>query len=73
LTRVSGCNKIDCPNCFKIFCWICLRLISGYRHFQDNDGCKTFEDPNDNIDVQFENNALSVQIENNKELAELNL
>jgi hypothetical protein len=49
--RGDGCNKVTCPNCRKIYCWICKKRISGYHHFdQRNYGgrkgnCKLWGDP----------------------------
>jgi len=34
LDKFDGCNKITCPYCKRILCWLCLRQINGYDHFQ---------------------------------------
>ncbi|KAI0776546.1 hypothetical protein BD413DRAFT_469028 [Trametes elegans] len=28
-----GCNKMTCPNCQSLSCYVCRKLISGYEHF----------------------------------------
>jgi TRIAD3 protein (E3 ubiquitin-protein ligase RNF216) len=28
-----GCNKMTCPNCQTMSCYICRKIISGYEHF----------------------------------------
>lgn len=38
--KISGCNKMQCNQCKKNFCWICKEKISDtspYSHFRDND------------------------------------
>ncbi|KAF2068777.1 hypothetical protein CYY_009900 [Polysphondylium violaceum] len=42
LDKFDGCNKISCPNCKLVLCWICLSNINGYDHFQDNSQCILF-------------------------------
>lgn len=37
----SSCNKITCPTCARIYCYICgekLRKIDGYNHFRTTPG-----------------------------------
>ncbi|KAJ7509982.1 hypothetical protein B0H11DRAFT_1957067 [Mycena galericulata] len=34
----QGCNKMSCPNCFTLSCYICRKIISGYDHFSQQPG-----------------------------------
>ncbi|KAJ7741519.1 hypothetical protein DFH07DRAFT_837532 [Mycena maculata] len=34
----AGCNKMTCPNCFALSCYICRKLITGYEHFAQQPG-----------------------------------
>ncbi|KAJ7219375.1 hypothetical protein GGX14DRAFT_591832, partial [Mycena pura] len=29
----AGCNKMTCPNCSALSCYVCRKLITGYDHF----------------------------------------
>ncbi|KAF8196178.1 hypothetical protein BJ912DRAFT_1141053 [Pholiota molesta] len=31
-----GCNKMTCPNCRTLSCYICRKAITGYEHFNQN-------------------------------------
>ncbi|KAI0048273.1 hypothetical protein FA95DRAFT_1558166 [Auriscalpium vulgare] len=31
-----GCNKMTCPNCSALSCYVCRQLIVGYEHFEHN-------------------------------------
>ncbi|KAJ7271887.1 hypothetical protein B0H12DRAFT_1091875 [Mycena haematopus] len=31
--KEAGCNKMTCPNCMALSCYICRQLINGYEHF----------------------------------------
>ncbi|KAL5526297.1 hypothetical protein ACEPAF_8020 [Sanghuangporus sanghuang] len=31
--KESGCNKMTCPNCHTLSCYICRQIIKGYDHF----------------------------------------
>ncbi|KAH0579736.1 hypothetical protein H2248_002574 [Termitomyces sp. 'cryptogamus'] len=31
--KESGCNKMTCPNCMTLSCYICRQIIKGYDHF----------------------------------------
>ncbi|KIJ11696.1 hypothetical protein PAXINDRAFT_84162 [Paxillus involutus ATCC 200175] len=33
--KEMGCNKMTCPNCHTISCYICRSIIIGYDHFVD--------------------------------------
>ncbi|KAF7363529.1 hypothetical protein MSAN_01009400 [Mycena sanguinolenta] len=36
--KESGCNKMTCPNCFSLSCYVCRQLITGYDHFNQQPG-----------------------------------
>ncbi|KDR78857.1 hypothetical protein GALMADRAFT_224109 [Galerina marginata CBS 339.88] len=29
----AGCNKMTCPNCHTLSCYVCRKVITGYEHF----------------------------------------
>lgn len=31
-----GCNKMTCPSCGNLQCYVCSKTVSDYRHFADN-------------------------------------
>ncbi|KAI6158481.1 hypothetical protein EDD17DRAFT_1623316 [Pisolithus thermaeus] len=31
--KEQGCNKMTCPNCHTVSCYICRQIITGYEHF----------------------------------------
>ncbi|KZT20220.1 hypothetical protein NEOLEDRAFT_1172659 [Neolentinus lepideus HHB14362 ss-1] len=31
--KESGCNKMTCPNCRTLSCYVCRQVITGYDHF----------------------------------------
>jgi hypothetical protein len=31
--KESGCNKMTCPKCRSLSCYVCRALIKGYDHF----------------------------------------
>ncbi|EGO04090.1 hypothetical protein SERLA73DRAFT_175842 [Serpula lacrymans var. lacrymans S7.3] len=31
--KENGCNKMTCPNCRTVSCYICRQIIQGYEHF----------------------------------------
>ncbi|KAA1474208.1 hypothetical protein DENSPDRAFT_840773 [Dentipellis sp. KUC8613] len=35
--KESGCNKMTCPNCRTLSCYICRQIIDGYEHFDRGD------------------------------------
>ncbi|KAJ3495887.1 hypothetical protein NMY22_g19881 [Coprinellus aureogranulatus] len=35
--KSDGCNKMTCPNCRQLSCYVCKEAISGYDHFHQND------------------------------------
>lgn len=34
--KEHGCNKMTCPNCRTVSCYICREVIKGYEHFGNN-------------------------------------
>ncbi|KAJ6623544.1 hypothetical protein B0H10DRAFT_1786528 [Mycena sp. CBHHK59/15] len=36
--KEQGCNKMTCPNCMSLSCYICRKLITGYEHFAQQPG-----------------------------------
>ncbi|KAG1903018.1 uncharacterized protein F5891DRAFT_1019925 [Suillus fuscotomentosus] len=34
--KEHGCNKMTCPNCRTVSCYICREIINGYEHFNKN-------------------------------------
>ncbi|KIY74350.1 hypothetical protein CYLTODRAFT_416193 [Cylindrobasidium torrendii FP15055 ss-10] len=34
--KEAGCNKMLCPNCNTLSCYICREIIKGYEHFNQN-------------------------------------
>ncbi len=40
----SGCTKMQCPKCFKDFCWVCLNNAKGLKHFKERVECNIEED-----------------------------
>ena len=42
----TQCNKMTCPNCATLSCYICRKVIVGYDHFSQVSGCaNTFARP----------------------------
>ena len=35
----TQCNKMTCPNCATLSCYICRKVIVGYDHFSQVSGC----------------------------------
>ncbi|KAK0499446.1 hypothetical protein EDD18DRAFT_852256 [Armillaria luteobubalina] len=31
--KEAGCNKMSCPNCHTLSCYVCRQVITGYDHF----------------------------------------
>ncbi|KAL4266826.1 RING-type domain-containing protein [Pleurotus pulmonarius] len=34
--KEAGCNKMTCPNCRTLSCYVCRQVITGYDHFNQN-------------------------------------
>ncbi|KAF7425989.1 hypothetical protein PC9H_008351 [Pleurotus ostreatus] len=34
--KEAGCNKMTCPNCRTLSCYVCRKVITGYEHFNQN-------------------------------------
>lgn len=32
---ISGCTQIQCPKCFKEFCWACNAPAKGQKHYKE--------------------------------------
>ncbi|KAL5525503.1 hypothetical protein ACEPAG_6839 [Sanghuangporus baumii] len=39
--KESGCNKMTCPNCRTLSCYICRQIIKGYDHFDQRHPANT--------------------------------
>ncbi|RXW21458.1 hypothetical protein EST38_g4397 [Candolleomyces aberdarensis] len=35
--KEDGCNKMQCPWCKTLSCYVCRQVIDGYEHFDQND------------------------------------
>ena len=47
---------MHCESCGAGFCWICLKIVVGYDHYNDpNNKCTTFG-ADGNIDLDLEGN-----------------
>ncbi|KAF8575225.1 hypothetical protein K439DRAFT_1370428 [Ramaria rubella] len=44
--KEHGCNKMTCPNCGTLSCYICRQVISGYEHFGNPPPYTGPQDPN---------------------------
>jgi hypothetical protein len=43
--KEAGCNKMTCPNCNNLQCYICgENVTANYAHFQPPNPCPTFDD-----------------------------
>eukprot|EP00961_Rhodomonas_salina_P179986 2429462-Rhodomonas_salina.2 len=41
----QGCNKMTCLKCGVFFCWLCLKVIQDYSHFQVTPDVKAYDPP----------------------------
>ncbi|KAI0632604.1 hypothetical protein C8Q77DRAFT_1118443 [Trametes polyzona] len=44
--KEMGCNKMTCPNCSALSCYVCRQLITGYEHFANPPPYTGRPDPN---------------------------
>ncbi|KAI0351122.1 hypothetical protein OH77DRAFT_1411714 [Trametes cingulata] len=44
--KEMGCNKMTCPNCGSLSCYVCRKLIAGYDHFGNPPPYTGKADPN---------------------------
>jgi hypothetical protein len=42
----SQCNKMTCPNCQTLSCYVCRQIITGYEHFGQPPPYTNLADPN---------------------------
>lgn len=43
--KSDGCNKISCPSCHTLSCFICGKVVAGYQHFANAGTNATFTEP----------------------------
>ena len=65
----DGCNKLTCPTCKKLWCWICKTKIDSYDHFnrtgKDRSKCPLYnEDNRINQEIYQQNLILREQLVN---------
>ncbi|KAH7906652.1 hypothetical protein BJ138DRAFT_1129757 [Hygrophoropsis aurantiaca] len=48
--KENGCNKMTCPNCHTLSCYICRQVIHGYEHFNH---APPYNGPSDNSKCQL--------------------
>ncbi|KAH9922385.1 uncharacterized protein B0H18DRAFT_1018159 [Fomitopsis serialis] len=46
VTRILQCNKMVCPNCRTLSCYVCRKVINGYDHFNNPPPYNGHKDPN---------------------------
>ncbi|PIL26358.1 hypothetical protein GSI_12114 [Ganoderma sinense ZZ0214-1] len=44
--KEMGCNKMTCPNCGTLSCYVCRKVINGYDHFNQQPPYTQKSDPN---------------------------
>lgn len=37
--KEQGCNKMTCPSCGTVQCYVCHKPVDGYTHFHERGGC----------------------------------
>jgi len=42
IQKTEGCNKMQCSSCNTKFCWVCLKIIDSYAHFDESPQCNMF-------------------------------
>lgn len=63
ISKVEGCNKMDCKHCQSCFCWLCgqqITSINGYDHFT-NVNSQCFQRLFEGIDDEDYNNLELVE------------
>ncbi|KAL8290442.1 hypothetical protein RQP46_002700 [Phenoliferia psychrophenolica] len=43
--KEDGCNKITCPSCRTVSCYICSKIVKGYEHFANAGSNATYTEP----------------------------
>ncbi|KAL6307320.1 hypothetical protein BKA93DRAFT_727613 [Sparassis latifolia] len=43
--KEMGCNKMTCPNCHTLSCYVCRKIITGYDHFNNPPPYNGKQDP----------------------------
>ncbi|KAJ3244056.1 hypothetical protein HDU78_011536 [Chytriomyces hyalinus] len=73
--KTDGCNKMSCPRCHTLQCYVCKEIITGYDHFskapsgqaQTGKTCPLWEDT-EHRNAQDVSNALQLALEEAKKL-----
>ncbi|KAG1729566.1 hypothetical protein EDB19DRAFT_115472 [Suillus lakei] len=71
--KEHGCNKMTCPNCRTVSCYICRKVINGYEHFGNSNPRDRHVDKNKCLlwDPVEQRHATEVQEAAKKALEEL--
>ncbi|KAG8881459.1 hypothetical protein FRB98_004298 [Tulasnella sp. 332] len=54
--KEAGCNKMTCPHCSQLSCYICKQAINGYDHFNEQPGGRGGSSNKKNKCALWENN-----------------